>query len=71
VHDEAGTVDCHDAITPPVRRAMSYAGHESDRETLKYRCPAKGEGFASPAEERCNEGKKYGLTARVPREVDL
>jgi hypothetical protein len=41
VHDESGTVYCYDTQSnPPVRRAMSYAGHEKSRGTLKYRCPA-------------------------------
>jgi Transposase DDE domain/Transposase domain (DUF772) len=71
VHDEAGTVFCYDTSEPPVRRAMSYVGHEKDRDTLKYRCPAKVEGFACAAEERCNAGKSYGLTVRVPQEIDL
>jgi hypothetical protein len=71
VHDEAGTVYCYDTSDPPVRRRMSYAGHEKDRETLKYRCPAKVEGFACPAESRCNAGKSYGMTVRVPQEIDL
>jgi hypothetical protein len=71
VHDEAGTVFCYDTREPPVRRAMSYVGHEKDRDTLKYRCPAKVEGFACAAEERCNAGKSYGLTVRVPQEIDL
>jgi Transposase DDE domain/Transposase domain (DUF772) len=71
VHDEPGTVYCYDTSTPPVRRAMSYVGHEKDRGTLKYRCPAKVEGFACPAEGRCNAGKSYGLTVRVPQEIDL
>jgi hypothetical protein len=72
VHDEAGTVYCYDTqSTPPVRRAMSYAGHEKDRETLKYRCPAKVEGFTCRSEEKCNGGKPYGMTVRVPQEIDL
>jgi Transposase DDE domain len=71
VHDEAGTVYCYDTSAPPVRRAMSYVGHEKDRDTLKYRCPAKVEGFACAAEERCHAGKSYGLTVRVPQETDL
>jgi hypothetical protein len=71
VHDEAGTVYCYDTSTPPVRRAMSYMGHEKSRGTLKYRCPAQVEGFACPAEGRCNAGKSYGLTVRVPQEIDL
>ena len=72
VHDEAGTVYCYDTVSPtPVRRAMSYAGHEKDRGTLKYRCPAKVEGFDCASGSKCNAGKSYGLTVRVPQEVDI
>lgn len=72
VHDEAGTVYCYDtASRPPVRRAMSYAGHEKSRGTLKYRCPARVEGSDCPSEAKCNAGKSYGLTVRVPQEIDL
>jgi hypothetical protein len=71
VHDERGTVYCYDTSAPPVRRAMSYVGHEKGRGTLKHRCPARAEGFACPAEERCNAGKSYGLTVHVPQEIDL
>jgi len=72
VHDEAGTVYCYDmAGAVPVRHKMAYVGYEKDRETLKYRCPARHEGWDCPSEGRCNEGKKYGLIVRVDREVDL
>ncbi len=72
VHDEAGTVYCYDTVSrEPVRRAMSYAGHEKSRGTLKYRCPAKVEGFTCVSEEKCNAGKSYGMTVRVPQEIDL
>ncbi|OWK34375.1 transposase [Fimbriiglobus ruber] len=72
VHDEAGTVYCYDTTGPaPVRRAMSYAGHEKDRGTWKYRCPARVEGFACGSEAKCNEGKAYGMTVRVDQEIDL
>jgi hypothetical protein len=71
VHDEAGTVYCYDTVgTTPVRRAMSYAGHEKSRGTLKYRCPAVVEGFRCASAEKCNAGKSYGLTVRVPQEID-
>lgn len=71
VHDEAGTVYCYDTLSdPPVRRAMSYAGHERSRGTLKYRCPARVDGFTCGSEEKCNAGKSYGLTVRVPQEID-
>ena len=49
---------------------MSYIGHEPGRETLKYRCPAKHEGWECPMSAECNAGKSYGKTVRVPREVD-
>jgi hypothetical protein len=72
VHDEAGTVYCYDTVSqPPVRRAMSYAGHEKRRGTLKYRCPAVVEGFRCASAEKCNAGKSYGLTVRVRQEIDL
>jgi Transposase DDE domain/Transposase domain (DUF772) len=71
VHDEAGTVYCYDTSDPPLRRAMSYAGHEKERGTLKYRCPAKVEGFTCASDEKCNAGKSYGMTVRVPQEIDL
>ena len=71
VHDEAGTVYCYDTASKvPVRRAMSYAGHEKSRGTLKYRCPAKVEGFRCASQQTCNAGKSYGLTVRVPQEID-
>jgi hypothetical protein len=50
---------------------MAYIGHEPERETLKYRCPAKHEGWECPMSEICNAGKSYGKTVRVPREEDL
>jgi hypothetical protein len=72
VHDEAGTVYCYDTQSPkPIKRPMSYDGHEKERGTLKYRCPAKVEGFACASEEKCNAGKPYGMTVRVPQEIDL
>lgn len=72
VHDEAGTVYCYDTASKiPVRRAMSYAGHEKSRGTLKYRCPAVVEGFRCASARTCNAGKSYGLTVRVPQEIDL
>ena len=64
VHDEAGTVHCYDtASDPPVRHQMAYVGYDRERGTVKYRCPARHEGWACPSEARCNAGKDYGLTA--------
>jgi Transposase DDE domain len=72
LHDEAGTVLCYDRVSnPPVRHQMAYVGYEKDREALKYRCPARHEGWACPSDELCNQGKKYGLVIRVDRTVDL
>jgi len=72
VYDEAGTVYCYDkASRKPICRKMSYIGHEPSRGTLKYRCPARHEGFGCASEERCNAGKKYGMTVRVKEEWDL
>jgi hypothetical protein len=72
VYDEAGTVYCYDQQSEPiVRHRMSYIGYERSRETLKYRCPARHEGWECPMSTKCNAGKRYGLTVRVPREIDL
>lgn len=71
VYDEAGTVYCYDRVSEPiVRRRMAYIGYEPARETLKYRCPAKHEGWECPMSHICNAGKTYGMTVRVPREID-
>lgn len=50
---------------------MAYLGHETKRGTLKYRCPARHEGWSCPADQHCNAGKKYGMTVRVKRDQDL
>jgi len=72
VYDEAGTVYCYDRKSQPmVRHKMSYIGHEPQRQTLKYRCPAMHEGWKCPMAKVCNAGKSYGLTVRVPQEIDL
>jgi len=72
VYDESGTLYCYDKVSGvPVRHTMAYIGHEPSRGTLKYRCPAKHEGWRCPSATRCNAGKKYGKTVRVKREIDL
>lgn len=72
VHDEAGTVFCYDQVSnPPVQHPMACIGYEPDRETIKYRCPARHEGWTCPSEARCNEGKDYGLTVRIACTLDL
>ena len=72
VHTEDGSIYCYDKVSnPPVRHKMAHIGHEPERETLKYRCPAKHEGWECPMSTTCDAGKSYGMTVRVPREVDL
>jgi len=72
VYDEAGTIYCYDKVSdPPVRREMAYIGHEASRGTLKYRCPACHRGLRCESNSRCNAGKRYGMTVRVKREIDL
>ena len=72
VYDEAGTVHCYDRTSLPiVRHPMAYIGYEPQRETLKYRCPARHEGWTCPHDAVCNAGKSYGKTVRVDRTIDL
>ena len=56
---------------PIVRHKMAYIGYEPQRETIKYRCPARHEGWACPHDAVCNAGKSYGKTVRVDRTIDL
>jgi hypothetical protein len=49
---------------------MSYIGHEPERGTVKYRCPAKHEGWECPMSATCNAGKSYGKTVRAPEATD-
>jgi hypothetical protein len=71
VYDEEGTLYCYDKISdPPVRHKMAYFGYEKDRDTLKYRCPARHQGWNCPSDDRCNRGKKYGKTKRVACEIE-
>jgi hypothetical protein len=72
VYDEAGTVHCYDRTSVPiVRHKMAYIGYEPERETIKYRCPARHEGWTCPHNKVCNAGKSYGKTVRVNRTIDL
>lgn len=72
VYDEAGTVHCYDRTSLPiVRHQMAYIGYEPQRETIKYRCPARHEGWNCPHDAVCNAGKSYGKTVRVDQHVDL
>lgn len=72
VYDQAGTLFCYDKVSDtPVRHPMAYIGHEAERGTLKYRCPARHHGFDCPSDTLCNGEREYGLTVRVKQEIDL
>jgi hypothetical protein len=72
VYDESGTVYCYDKVSnTPVRHRMAYVGHEAKRGTLKYRCPARHEGWTCPSDARCNEALRYGVVAGIKSELDL
>ena len=72
VYDEAGTLHCYDRTSAPmVRYRMAYIGHEPQRQTIKYRCPARHEGWTCPHDAVCNAGKSYGKTVRVDQTIDL
>jgi hypothetical protein len=72
VYDEAGTLYCYDRTSRPiVRHPMAYNGYEASRGTIKYRCPARHEGWPCPHDGICNAGKEYGRTVRVKCDIDL
>lgn len=72
VYDQAGTVFCYDKVSPePVRHPMAFIGHEAERGTLKYRCPARHQGWTCPSDAACNGDRQYGLTVRVKQDIDL
>jgi hypothetical protein len=72
VYDQAGTVFCYDRVSDtPVRHPMAYIGREPERGTLKYRCPARHQGWDCPSDSVCNGERDYGLTVRVKQEIDL
>jgi len=68
---KAGTLYCYDRTSLPiVRYKMAYIGYEPQRETIKYRCPARHEGWSCP-HDAVQRGKSYGKTVRVDRGIDL
>jgi hypothetical protein len=72
VYDEAGTIYCYDRTSAPmVKHRMAFNGYEEQRGTLKYRCPARHEGWSCPHDAVCNADKQYGRTLRVKCEIDL
>lgn len=72
VYDEAGTIYCYNKVSePPVKQKMACMGYEKGRGTIKYRCPARHEGWPCPSDTRCNGESCYGKTVRVKSELDL
>ena len=69
VYAEDGTVVCR----CPLRgneTEMCFMGYEKDRNTLKYRCPAKAGGYSCAGEVQCLENgdskaRRYGRTVRI------
>jgi len=54
-----------------VRQKMAYISYEPQRATIKYRCPARHEGWPCPHDTVCNAGRSYGKTVRVDCTIDL
>ena len=57
-------------VVPP-NDVYVIIGHEAERGTLKYRCPARHCDWECPSNAACNGERKYGLTVRVKQEIDL
>ena len=54
VHTEKGSVHCICPATG-VQRDLAFQGFETDRDTLKYRCPAAAFGLECEGRERCHQ----------------
>jgi hypothetical protein len=52
-HDYKGTVYCHCPVEWK-KRQMAFGGFEEDRNTLKYRCPAKHYGLKCKGRDKCH-----------------
>ena len=69
LYSEKGEVLCRDPATKE-QRPMAFTGFESDRGTLKYRCPAAAYGFACQGRAQCYRGagvtdSAYGRVVRI------
>lgn len=69
IHTEKGEVFC---VCPQTgeQRLLAFQGFESDRNTLKYRCPAAAYGFDCPGKDACHRMGKvapgdYGRIIRI------
>jgi len=68
VHDYRGTVYCYCPASGK-RREMAYGGFEKDRETLKYRCPAKHYGVTCKGQDLCNCSQSIRIPFAEDRRV--
>lgn len=68
VYDYRGTVYCYCPETGK-QREMAYGGFEKDRETLKYRCPAKHYGINCKGQTDCNCTKGIRVPLAKDRRV--
>lgn len=69
IHTEKGNVFC---VCPQTseQRPLAFQGFESDRNTLKYRCPAAAYGFACAGKDTCHKRAAvnpgdYGRIVRI------
>ena len=51
-HDYEGNVSCHCPVEW-VKRPMAFGGFEKERQTLKYRCPARHYGLQCKGKDKC------------------
>lgn len=70
VYDEDGTPFCHGGSNPQQQELipLAFDGFESQRETLKYRCPAAVYGFDCVNRHQCGNQpqSRYGRIIRIP-----
>ena len=64
VYDQDGTLFCAPGLVTDQMMPLAYDGFESQRGTLKYRCPAAVYGLDCPERERCGSSA-YGRVVRV------
>lgn len=65
LYNYRGTVSCS-CPTTGEERTMAYGGFEADRNTLKYRCPARHYGIECHGRDAC----PIGNAIRIPLSVD-
>lgn len=62
-YDYKGTIYCHCQVSGEVRK-MVYAGFENDRNTLKYRCPAREYGIKCKGASKCPLAKGVRISVQ-------